>query len=74
MLAEQIIKRKKQWTFIKRIRACICEMWPVSGLITQIYETYSIRISINGKVNGRDRSIAHLMQRLHKDKQIIKFC
>ena len=73
MLSEQIIKRKKQWGFIKKIRACVCEMWPSSGLINPPYKVYGFKVNVNGKINGRDRSISHVIQKRQKDYQKIKF-
>jgi ribosomal protein S3 len=72
MISEQIIKRKKQWPFIKVLKITIREVLP-KNMINNPARLDGIRISINGKINGRNRSINYLIQKLYKDSQITKF-
>lgn len=70
MISEQLIKRKKQWGFIKRLRSTINEVLPFYFSNPRIID--SIRISINGKINGKDRANTFLIYKYYKDKQIAK--
>ena len=71
MIKEQLIKRKKQWGFIKRIRSTIKDLVPKYFSINP-FILYSLQIVINGKVNGKLRSNSFWMAKLFKDKQVIK--
>jgi ribosomal protein S3 len=71
MIAEQIVKRKKQWPFIKILKTTITQILPFS-LISNPVRVDGMKISINGKINGRDRSIHYLMSKLYKDLQATK--
>ena len=71
MLAEQIVKRKKQWPFIKIVKAIIRDILPKS-MVDNPIKIDGLRIGINGKINGRDRSINYLMWKYFKDRQISK--
>jgi hypothetical protein len=71
MLAEQIVKRKKQWPFIKIIRTIVREILPLN-LTRNSIKVDGLRIGINGKINGRDRAINYLIYKYYKDKQISK--
>ncbi len=70
MISEQLIKRKKQWGFVKRLRSTINEVLPFYFSNPRVID--SIRISINGKINGKDRASNFLMYKYYKDKQIAK--
>jgi hypothetical protein len=70
MISEQLIKRKKQWGFVKRLRSTINDILPLYFSNPKIID--SIRISINGKINGKDRSSNFLIYKYYKDKQIAK--
>ena len=71
MLSEQIVKRKKQWPFIKIIRTVVKEVLP-KNLMKDSRKVDGLRIMINGKINGRDRSTSYLIYKFYKDKQISK--
>jgi len=71
MISEQIVKRKKQWPFIKILKTTISDILPKS-LINNPIRVDGIRISINGKVNGRDRAINYLVCKFYKDRQYTK--
>jgi len=71
MIAEQIVKREKHWPFIKRIRFILTE------LLDPFYRAFfrhidGFRISINGKINGKDRAINYLFYKDYKINQISK--
>ncbi len=68
MLSEQIVKRKKQWPFIKIIRTVIREVLP-KNLMKDPKKVDGLRVLINGKINGRDRSTSYLIYKFYKDKQ-----
>ena len=68
MLSEQIVKRKKQWPFIKIVRTVVREVLP-KNLMKNPIKVDGLRISINGKINGRDRSTNYLIYKFYKDKQ-----
>ncbi len=68
MLAEQIVKRKKQWPFIKIVRMVVREVLPIN-LTKDPIRINGLRIGINGKINGRDRAINYLIYKFYKDKQ-----
>jgi hypothetical protein len=68
MLSEQIVKRKKQWPFIKIIRTVIREVLP-RNLMKDPKKVDGLRVLINGKINGRDRSTSYLIYKFYKDKQ-----
>ena len=71
MIGEQIIKRKKHWGFIKRVRSSVNEILPsYFGNNPMLID--GIRISINGKINGKNRSTNHLIYKYYKDLQITK--
>ena len=71
MISEQIVKRKKQWPFIKILKTTITQILPRS-LINDPARVDGIRISVNGKINGRDRSINYLICKFYKDLQSTK--
>lgn len=71
MIAEQIVKRKKQWPFIKIVRTIVREVLPKS-LTENPIKIDGFRIGINGKINGRDRSINYLIYKYFKGMHISK--
>ena len=71
MISEQIVKRKKQWPFIKILKTTITGILPKS-LVNDPIRIDGLKISINGKINGRDRSIHYLISKLYKDLQPTK--
>lgn len=71
IIGEQIVKREKHWPFIKRIRFILVD------LLIPFYKMYprhidGFRISINGKINGRNRAIRYLFYKYYKKDQISK--
>lgn len=71
MIAEQMVKRKKQWPFIKIVRSTITDILP-KNMINNPIRIDGFRIGINGKINGRDRSINFLMYKYFRDSQVTK--
>jgi hypothetical protein len=70
-IVEQIIKREKHWPFVKRLRFILTE------ILTPFYKAFfrhldGFRISINGKINGKDRAIRYLLYKDYKQNQISK--
>jgi hypothetical protein len=72
MISEQISKRQKHWGFIRRLKACLNDILPETKLYESPISLDGLRISINGKINGKDRAIAYLFYKFYKDKQISK--
>jgi hypothetical protein len=70
-MVEQLIKREKHWPFIKRLRFILIDV------LTPFYKSFfrhldGFRISINGKINGKDRAVRYLFYKDYKKNQISK--
>jgi hypothetical protein len=77
MVSEQIIKRKKHYGFLSKIRYFIRFYLPFAQSKFYVKQSYIIldglKIVINGKFNGRDRSNRMTIYRYNKSFQITKF-
>jgi hypothetical protein len=76
-LAEQIIKRKKHYGFISKVRQFIRFHIPFAyGTLSVLKKNTildGVKIVINGKFNGRDRSTRITLYRFNRNFQISKF-
>lgn len=76
MVAEQIVKRKKQTDYILKIKLLINSRLPFLNLSTKnvIPKVINgIKILINGKLNGRDRTKLIRILKYNTNFQIFKF-
>ncbi len=68
-ISRQLCKRKKHWRYIHTIKKLISRTLPGLQFRKGIGDLHTVKISINGKVNGRDRSINYIFFKKVKDKQ-----
>jgi len=68
-MAQQLVKRKKHWAYIHRMRVYLTSTITDSFFKRGYGEIFSIKVSINGKINGRDRSTNYIFHKAIKDDQ-----
>jgi len=68
-IAIQLRKRKKHWRYIHMMKRLLTDTLPKYYFKYGMGEIYTIKVSINGKINGRNRTINHIFLKKIKDKQ-----
>lgn len=64
MIGEQILQRRKHWYFLGKLKSIINSL---PAYFSSSIVLDGLRILVNGKINGKDRSINHLMYKYFKD-------
>jgi len=65
----QIFRRKKHWPYVYKMKRLLSRTLPSLYFKRGLGEIHTIRVSVNGKINGRNRSINYLFFKKVKDKQ-----
>jgi len=68
-ISKQLKKRKKHWAFLYSMKYLLTRDIPNFQFKKGIGHIYTIKVSVNGKVNGRNRSINYIFLKKNKDEQ-----